>query len=107
MAAAGLVALDQGIDRLAEDHANARALARGLTAAGRVRLAHGDVQTNIVVLDVSGTGMDAEEFRERAARLGVLCSTTMAGRVRMLTYRDVSAADVAEAVRRLAPLVAS
>ncbi|MCP2166171.1 threonine aldolase family protein [Goodfellowiella coeruleoviolacea] len=93
LAAAGLVALDR-IDELAEDHANAAALAAGLAELGwDVRAP----QTNIVlaaVPDLAGTLAELD-------RLGVAAGP-MAGQVRFVTHRDVTKADIAEVLRRLA-----
>ncbi|GDY32121.1 GntG family PLP-dependent aldolase [Gandjariella thermophila] len=92
LAAAGLVALD-GIDRLAEDHANAATLADGLRDLGwRVTRP----ETNIVLAEVA----DPPATLHRLAGLGVL-ATPMSGRVRFVTHRDVTAADVREVIRRL------
>jgi threonine aldolase len=93
MAAAGLIALRDGPGRLAEDHANARRLAAGLAEIlpGSVDLAA--VQTNILFVDVTGTGHGVLAWRERLAAHGVLV-TVVAGRVRMLTHADVTAAGI-------------
>jgi len=106
LAAAGLVALEHGGERLAEDRANAARLAAGLLAPGRVRLPYGPVQTNIIVADVRDTGMTAQEFKVAARQRGVLCSTTMGGGVRFLTYRDIEPGDIDIALQRLEPLIA-
>ena len=93
LAAAGLVALE-GIDRLAEDHANAAMLADGLAEQGwDVR----PPETNIVLAGAS----DVPAELQRLAGLGVL-ATSMSGRVRFVTHRDVSREDVREVLRRLA-----
>ena len=94
MAAAGLVALEEGPPRIAEDHANARRLAEGLAdllPAGSVDPA--SVQTNIVFVDAARTGRRAWEWVERLAAEGVYV-TALPGRVRMLTHVDVSPSDV-------------
>lgn len=92
VAATGLIALEN-IDSLAEDHANARALADGLTELGW------DVSppdTNIVMASVP----DVEHALAQLRRAGVL-AVPMAGRIRFVTHRDVSAENIAEALRRL------
>lgn len=104
IAAAGLVALEHGVDRLADDHANARRLADGLLAGGRVALVGGRVDTNIVALDVTDSGSSAPAFAAAARERGVLCSITPAGAVRLVTYRNISSADIDETLRRLGPL---
>jgi threonine aldolase len=92
LAAAGLIALEQ-IPELAVDHANATALADGLTALGW------DVpapQTNIVLASVP----DVSHTLAQLQRIGIL-AVPMSGRVRFVTHRDVSADDIAETLRRL------
>jgi len=97
MAAAGLIALAEGPKRLHEDHANARRLAAGLAEILPGAVDPAQVPTNIVFADVSGTGHDAREWRQRLAANGVLV-TMVSGRVRMLTHADVTAADVETAL---------
>jgi threonine aldolase len=93
MAAAGLIALRDGPGRLAEDHANARRLAAGIAQILRGSVDPAAVETNIVFVDVSATGAGVLAWRERLAAHGVLV-TMVAGRVRMLTHADVTAAGI-------------
>ncbi len=65
VAAAGRVALRSMVGRLVDDHANARRLADGLVALDGVELAFGHVDTNIVVVDVSGCSLSADDLVER------------------------------------------
>jgi threonine aldolase len=92
VAAAGLVALDN-LDDLATDHANARALADGLIGLGWEA---DRPQTNIVLARVPDVALALESL----GHLGIL-AVPMAGKVRFITHRDVSAADIAEALRRI------
>jgi threonine aldolase len=93
MAAAGLIALAEGPKRLHEDHANARRLAEGIAELLPRAVDPAAVATNIVFADVTGTGHDVGEWRERLAAGGVLV-TMVAGRIRMLAHADVTAADI-------------
>ena len=97
MAAAGLIALAEGPGRLAEDHQNARRLAEGIAGImpGHVDLAA--VQTNIVFVDVAGTGQPLDAWAAALAGEGVLV-TIVAGKLRTLTHSDVGVADVDTAV---------
>jgi threonine aldolase len=97
MAAAGLVALRDGPKRLHEDHAKARLLAEGIADLLPGSVDPDSMPTNIVFVDVSGTGRSAPEWKERLAAEGLLV-TMGAGRVRMLTHLDVSTADIASAL---------
>jgi threonine aldolase len=93
MAAAGLVALAEGPKRLHEDHATARRLAAGIAEILPGTLDPAGVHTNIVFVDVSGTGHDPGAWQRRLAARGVL--VTMAhGQVRMLTHVGVTPRDI-------------
>jgi threonine aldolase len=96
-AAACLYALDCNIDRLAEDHANALVLARGLAQVPGLLVE--EPETNLVFFDTSGTGLTADALAERVRREGVWVSTVGAYRVRACTHLDVDAAGVASAVQ--------
>lgn len=93
LAAAGLVALEEGPPRLPEDHANARRLAEGVAELlpGAVDL--DGMRTNVVFVTVAGTGRSLAAWVTALAAQGVLV-TTVAGKVRMLTHRDVAPGDV-------------
>jgi len=94
IAAPGIVALDSMITRLKEDHDNARRLAAALEAIDGIKLDMSTVQTNIVVTDVSGTGMNAEEFMAEAKKNGLLLSDFGPYQVRLVTHRGITAEDV-------------
>jgi threonine aldolase len=97
MAAAGLIALEDGPARLAEDHANARALAAGLADLLPGSVDPATIETNIVFADVAGTGRGAPQWRDRLAAEGVLV-TMIGDRIRMLTHVDVGADDIEAAI---------
>ncbi|MCB0068328.1 MAG: low-specificity L-threonine aldolase [Caldilineaceae bacterium] len=98
LAAAALVALDNMVDRLAEDHANAHRLAEGLAALDGIDLAPETVQTNIVYFDVTAPGVDAAQLSGRLAAHGVLINSTGARRLRAVTNYHISGEDVAAVV---------
>jgi threonine aldolase len=93
LAAAGLVALTEGPQRLHEDHDNARRLAAGLAEILPGSVDPAQVPTNIVFVRVTETGRAAAEWADLLAAEGVLV-TTGAGRVRMLTHVNISAGDI-------------
>ena len=104
IAAACLYALDHNIDRLAEDHTNARALVRGL---GQIPgLIPEDAATNLVFFDCTATGMTAGALADKARRHGLALSTTGQYRVRACTHLDISAADINTALAILRDVVA-
>jgi len=93
MAAAGLIALTEGPGRLAEDHATAHRLAEGIAEILPAHIDLDAVQTNIVFVDVAGTGQPLAAWEARLASEGVLV-TIVAGKIRMLTHLDVSSRDI-------------
>jgi threonine aldolase len=98
VAAAGLYALEHNVERLADDHARARALAQGWARAG-VPVDLDRVQTNFVQIDVGALGLLAREALERLGAAGVLLSGTVRpGVVRALTHLDIGDADVERAL---------
>jgi threonine aldolase len=97
LAAAGLVALDEGPARLPEDHANARRLAEGLAAALPGSVDPDAVQTNLVFVDVAATGRSLTAWVSELADRGLLV-TPVGGKIRLVTHRDVGAEDVGFAV---------
>jgi len=104
-AAAGLVALDGMVDRIADDHRRARELGSRLAATPGLRLDPVTVETNIVLADVSGTGLTAEELVALLAEAGVRVMERDAARVRLVTHRLVGDDDVENAARIVAEVV--
>jgi threonine aldolase len=97
IAAAGIVALETMVDRLAEDHENARLLARGLASLPGISLDPDAIQTNIVIFDVP----DAPAFVRRLREVGVLATLPAPGRARMVTHYGITRADIEEALERI------
>ena len=95
-AAACLYALDHNIDRLADDHAHAKSLARGLAQVPGLQVE--PPQTNLVYIDTTGAGLMADEVARRAREQGVLVSVMGKHRVRACTHLDVDAAAIEDAV---------
>ncbi len=102
-AAACLYALDHNVDRLADDHVNAAALARGLSQLPGLTVE--TPETNLVFFDTRATGMTADQFADRVRRLGVMVSTVGPYRVRACTHLDVSRAGVDVALGAFAEVV--
>ena len=93
LAAAGLIALEEGPERLHEDHANARRLAEGLAEIDGISIDVDKVPTNIVIFDVSGTGKSSAEIVEELASQGIL-AIGFGSQIRMVTHLDVSSDDI-------------
>ncbi len=96
MAAAGLWALDHMIDRLGEDHHNARTLAEGLAELPGVAIDMSRVETNIVIFHLKA--MSSSEFVTACRERGVLGGSYVSGRVRFVTHDGITAADIQTAL---------
>ncbi len=96
VAAAGLYALDHNIDRLAQDHANAKALAKGLAEIPGIAVE--PVETNLVFFDISGTGIKGRDFNAALMKLGVRVSLNDDRRLRALTHLDIPASAIPKAL---------
>jgi threonine aldolase len=105
IAAAGLVALEQMVDRLAEDHLHARLLAERLAATPGIVVDLATVQTNIVNLRTEPSGLDAPTFAARLRERGVLAGARDAWTIRMVTHRHISASDVETAADAVGAIV--
>ena len=90
LAAAGLVALEKMTDRLAEDHDNARLLARLLSRLPRLIADEERVRTNIVIVRLTRSSLDSGELSARLRRKGVLVGIVDGVTIRLLTHLDVS-----------------
>ena len=97
LAAAGLIALEEGPKRLHEDHSNAKRLAAGLAEIQGVSIDPAGVETNIVIFDVSGTG-SASVLVDRLKASGVLAIAISETRIRMVTHLDISVQNIDTAV---------
>jgi threonine aldolase len=93
IAAAGLIALEEGPKRLHEDHENARRFANGLAEIDGIGIELKKVVTNIVIFEVVGTGLAPGEITARLAKLGVL-ATVFGASIRIVTHCDISTADI-------------
>jgi threonine aldolase len=101
VAAAGIYALDHNVERLADDHANARRLAEGLADAG-LPVDLEQVETNFVLLDVGRLGLGADDAIARLRAEGALLSFAAKKDVlRAVTHLDVTAADIEQAIESI------
>src|SRR5579859_3741508 len=107
LAAAGLIALEETPKRLADDHANAKFLAEGLAKIRGIHVDPSKVMTNIVIFDVSGTGLASAEISLRLKQRGVLINGINEREVRAVTHYDVDRAACESALGAFAESVAS
>ena len=106
LAAAGLVALRDNVERLAEDHANARLLAERVAGIEGLRIDPRGVQTNIVIFTVEVDGFTAHDLAGRWKEEGVLALALDDARVRAVTHYDVDRRQVVSACDSLGRIVA-
>jgi threonine aldolase len=105
LAAAGLWALDHNVERLAEDHANARLLAGRIAGLPGIAIDLATVQSNIVIFHLAEDAPDAATIVARAQAKGVLISAFAARTVRAVTHLDVTREDCRQAADRLAAAI--
>lgn len=103
IAAPGLLALEN-VDRLGKDHARARELAAGLNDVPGLDVM--PPETNIVLVNTTGTGESAATFLGRCAEVDVLGSEFDQSVIRFVTHRDVDAPDIETAIERIASVAA-
>lgn len=106
IAAPGLYALNHMRERLAEDHENAVLLSEGLSSIPSLTIAN-NVDTNIVVAEVSALGMNSAEFTSLLKKEGVLAVTFGPSLVRFTTHLDVSKDDIEKTITVVRKLVES
>jgi threonine aldolase len=93
------------VDRLKEDHRNARRLAEGLSSIPGIKVDMEAVQTNIVLADITGTGWDVDYFVNRACKIGVQVFEFGATKARFVTHYGIDEQDVDDAIARLRRLL--
>ena len=102
LAAAGVIALQQGPQKLKQDHANARFLAEGLAQIPGIKIDPDKVQTNILICDISGTGMTSTELSRKLGQRNVLANGVSPQIIRFVTHLDVSREQCAQALEIVA-----
>jgi len=103
-AAAAIYSLDHHVERLAEDHANAKALARGLRQIPGLIVE--EPETNLVFFDIAATGISLDGFQDQMRAQGIMISG-LGGRVRACTHLDVTAPMIDEALGAIRTVLAA
>jgi threonine aldolase len=94
LAAAGIVALTEMVDRLAEDHANAQRLAEGLSRIAGIAIDPSRIKTNIVYFSIDRPGLAAPDLAQRLNTAGVRVLPTGPQQLRAVTQYHISASDI-------------
>ena len=105
LAAAGLYALDHMVERLAEDHVNARTLAEGLAEIDGVAIDLARVQTNLVTFDLEE--MPGADFISLCAERGVKVGSPGGARIRMVTHYGIGPAEIQTALAVVGEVLAA
>lgn len=101
IAAAGIVALEKMIDRLADDHANAKLLAKGINDIPGLTIDPATVETNMVNIDHTGTGFSTDEVMAKLKAVDVLVAPRPPKAIRMVTCRHTGKPEVEEVLARM------
>jgi len=101
LAAAGLIALEEGPKHLSIDHENARFLAQGLAEIPGIKIDPAKIVTNILFFNVAATGLSAFDISKRLAAQNVLANGVTPQMMRMVTHRDVDRAGCERALQVL------
>jgi threonine aldolase len=99
IAAAGIYALDHHIERLKEDHQNAKRLALGLKELKGVSIDPDQVETNIIIFNIADTGMSAPQLTEVMKKNWILIHPIGKTQIRLVTHLDVSKEDIETALK--------
>jgi threonine aldolase len=99
LAAAGIYALENHIERLGEDHKNARLFAEQVSQIPGIEIDMDTVQTNIVVMDIGALGIDSFQAVEKLQKNGCMVVVFGPTKIRAVTHLDVNEEDVLEAIR--------
>jgi threonine aldolase len=107
LAAAAAYALDHNIERLSEDHANARSIATAVHGVAPHVVTPEEVETNVVILDLTGAKLNATQFNSELKAAGILASAVGPYALRFVTHLDVSREEIAQVNEIVPALVES
>ncbi len=105
LAAAGIIAIENMVGRLEEDHKNARILGEGLADIDGICVDLETIQTNMVYFDLSKSGMDTYQFLPRLAEYNILGSPRPPTQVRLVTHCGISERDIYNTIKVIKEIV--
>ena len=105
LAAAGIIALEQMMERLKEDHKNARILGEGLANISGIKIDLKTIQTNMVYFDLQESGMDTYQFLPKLAKYNILGSPRPPTKVRLVTHYGISEEDIYATIKAIKEIV--
>ncbi len=101
LAAAGIIALEEMTFRLQEDHDNAKALAQGLSEISGIEIDAKGVQTNIIMLNISGMRMNGNELAEALKKKEILINGSKDGNIRLVIHAYITKEDVQRVLKEI------
>jgi len=105
LAAAGIVAIENMVERLEEDHKNARILGEGLANIGGIKVDLETVQTNMVCFDINESGMDTYQFLPKLAEYNILGSPRPPTKIRLVTHYGINEEDIYATIKAIKEIV--
>ena len=105
LAAAGIIAIENMVERLEEDHKNARILGEGLANMSGIKVDLETIQTNMVYFDLQGSGMDTYQFLPKLAEYNILSSPRPPSKVRLVTHYGISEEDIYATIKAIKEIV--
>jgi threonine aldolase len=105
LAAAGIIALEKMVERLEEDHKNARILGEGLADIGEIEVDLDTVQTNMVYFDLQQSGMDTYQFLSKLAKYNILGAPRPPTKVRLVTHYGIGEEDVYATIKAIKNII--
>lgn len=97
LAAPGIISLTKMVERLAEDHEKAKRLADAIENMSKFKVTN-SVDTNMLIVDISGTGLISDQFVSELEKKGVRSVTVSPTAIRLTTHYDVSFSDIDQAI---------
>ena len=105
LAAAGIIALENMVERLEEDHKNARILGEGLDGIGGIKVDLKTVQTNMVYFNLNESGINTYQFLPKLAEYNILGSPRPPTKVRLVTHHGISEEDIYTTIKAIKEIV--
>lgn len=105
LAAAGIIAIENMVERLGGDHKNARILGEGLADIGGIKVDLKTIQTNMVYFDLNKSGMDTYQFLPKLAEYNILGSPQPPTKVRLVTHYGINEDDIYATIKAIKEIV--
>lgn len=105
LAAAGIIAIENMVERLGEDHKNARILGEGLADIRGIKVDLATIQTNMIYFDLQESSMDTFQFLPKLAEYNILGSPRPPNKVRLVTHYGIGEEDIYNTIKAIKEIV--